>query len=111
MTPRELLPKIDHWLELGVAGSGPGCGHALTDEQAARYAKEPEAVIEALTGVTFAQWWAWREAGGLPSCLATTRTGQQCKGRVPGVLLQSPAAWAAYSGGYCSAHGGDRPAA
>jgi hypothetical protein len=101
------LPEIDHWLNLS-SGQSHNFGFKLSDLECDEYRHDPRRLIARLSAVPFSVFWAWYEAGGIPSCRATTAKGKPCKGRIPGTILITPKAWENYAGGYCFMHGGDQ---
>lgn len=97
-------PEVEIVLNLGDQGDAH-LTMSISPAQYDRFRTNPAEVVAEVTGVPFAVWSAWRDAGGRPTCLGVTTAGRPCKRTVPGVRFGTPWAWHKYGGGYCESHG------
>ncbi|QBQ97860.1 hypothetical protein [Paraburkholderia pallida] len=93
-------------------------GHtfSLTPSEALDYVRDPDAVVAGIHGVSVETLNAWRDAGGMYRCHATTRQGKRCLRAVAGEsdcvydAEADPAKWIEFErhGYCCTQHGGER---
>jgi hypothetical protein len=76
----------------------------LTWEQALRYYENPNEVICEALGCRLATYFEWLARRGRPQCIGKTKRGMRCKGALFTVLLETPADYEKFEGGYCWSH-------